>query len=168
VTLPKPLELGAELERQELVLVKLSLTDANGAPVSDNVYWQGRDAASQQRLNALRVQPVRISARVLPVDRRADAAADGSAQRASRIDVVLENRGHEPALTAKITLFDGSGARVLPVYYDDNYVTLLPGEVRHILVQCPEQGARCARVALRGWNIEAATITVEGGAGSSR
>ena len=52
-------------------------------------------------------------------------------------------------------------ARVLPVYYDDNYVSLLPGESRRIEVLCPAGSGQCARVALRGWNAEAREIAVE-------
>jgi hypothetical protein len=54
----------------------------------------------------------------------------------------------------KITMLDEHGARVLPVYYDDNYVALLPGESRRLEVLCPAGPARCAQVALRGWNAE--------------
>jgi hypothetical protein len=43
--------------------------------------------------------------------------------------------------------------RVLPVYYSDNYVSLLSGEAREIEVRCPAGGSSCARVALRGWNV---------------
>jgi Exo-beta-D-glucosaminidase Ig-fold domain len=64
----------------------------------------------------------------------------------------------------KITMLDASGARVLPVYYDDNYVALLPGESRRIEVLCPAGSAPCARVALRGWNAEPREIAVQAAA----
>jgi hypothetical protein len=79
----------------------------------------------------------------------------------TRVDVVLTNQGRAPALAAKITMLDEQGVRVLPVYYDDNYVSLLPGESRRIEVLCPAGSARCARVALRGWNAETREIAVE-------
>jgi hypothetical protein len=69
------------------------------------------------------------------------------------VAVRLTNSGHAAALNAKITMLDEAGGRVLPVYYGDNYVTLLPGEAREIEVRCPAGPAQCARVALRGWNI---------------
>jgi hypothetical protein len=147
-TLPVPLDLAPALAREGLVLVKLTLTDSTGATLSENVYWQGRDAASQQRLNELRTQPVAIEARTY----------DG--KRGGPIDLTLANQGKAPALTAKLTVLDEAGGRVLPVYYSDNYVTLLPGEVRHIVVHCPVGGSRCARVALRGWNIEQREIAI--------
>jgi hypothetical protein len=140
------LDLGAALTREALVLVKLTLTDSRGTTLSDNVYWQGRDAASQRRLTALRPQPIEVSARA----RRAGAD--------TRVDVVLTNRGRAVALGTKITMLDFEGARVLPVYYDDNYVTLLPGESRRLQVLCPATSARCAKLALRGWNAQALEV----------
>jgi beta-galactosidase/beta-glucuronidase len=142
VMLPKPLDLSLALAQEGLVLVKLTLSDSSGGTVSDNVYWPAREAGSQQRLNELPAQPVTMTAESRP------GSVDGL------IDVVLANRGNAPVLTAKITMLDARGGRVLPVYYSDNYVALLAGEVRHIEVRCPAAGPRCARVALRGWNVE--------------
>ena len=146
-TLP-PLGLDRLLTREALVLVKLTLTDSGGTILSDNLYWQSRDAASQRRLDDLQPQPIAVSAR---------ARKDGEDM---RVDVMLTNRGRSAALAAKMTMLDGQGARVLPVYYDDNYVSLLPGESRRIQVLCPAASGRCARVALRGWNVEAREAVV--------
>jgi hypothetical protein len=43
--------------------------------------------------------------------------------------------------------------RMLPVYHDDNYVTLMPGESRHLEVRCASLSVKCTRVTLRGWNV---------------
>ena len=82
------LDLGAALAREALVLVKLTLTDSRGATLSDNLYWQGRDAASQRRLIDLRPQSIAVSARAR------------KAGRDTRVDVTLTNRGRAPALAA--------------------------------------------------------------------
>ena len=58
------------------------------------------------------------------------------------------------------TELDAAGERVLPVYYSDNSVTLLPGEARTIEVRCPVAGKSCARVGLRGWNVRMGGIAV--------
>jgi hypothetical protein len=144
VTAPVPLDLQSLLDAEGLVLVRLTVSDSSGA-VSDNVYWQGRDEASLQGLNALAAQPV---------------SAQASAHGDGRTEVTLANRGTAPVLNAKITMLDRKGARVLPVYYSDNYVSLMPGEARRIEVRCPRDGAPCARVALRGWNVEEREIVV--------
>jgi hypothetical protein len=143
------LDLEPLLDREAMVLVKLTLTDSHGITLSDNLYWQGRDAASHRRLTELAAQPIEVSARARKV-------GEGI-----RVDVLLTNQGRAPVLEAKITMLDEKGVRVLPVYYDDNYVSLLPGESRRIEVLCPSGTARCAKLALRGWNAEPREITVQ-------
>jgi Exo-beta-D-glucosaminidase Ig-fold domain/Concanavalin A-like lectin/glucanases superfamily/Glycosyl hydrolases family 2/Glycosyl hydrolases family 2, sugar binding domain/Glycosyl hydrolases family 2, TIM barrel domain len=143
------LDLKPALEREGLVLVKLTLTDAQGLIVSDNLYWQGRDAASQRRLVDLASQPISATA-------RARKAGEDT-----NVEVILKNQGSAPAIATKITMLDAKGERVLPVYYTDNYVALLPGETRRIEVLCPAASARCARLALRGWNSDGRDISIE-------
>jgi len=60
-------------------------------------------------------------------------------------------------------VLDRKGDRVLPVYYSDNYVSLLAGEKKHIEVRCPDRGAHCVRIALRGWNVVNQEVDVRGG-----
>ena len=147
LTLPR-LDLAKVLAREGLVLVKLTLVDSTGATRSQNLYWQGTDAASQRRLVDLVPQPIDVAAHARPIDREMG------------VDVILANKGSEPALGIKITLLDQNSQRVLPIYYDDNYIALLPGETRRIHVVCPVESGRCARVALRGWNAEPREIVI--------
>ncbi|HEY1312825.1 MAG TPA: glycoside hydrolase family 2 TIM barrel-domain containing protein, partial [Steroidobacteraceae bacterium] len=146
-TLP-PLDLQPLLARARVALVKLTLQDSMGTTLSDNLYWQAWDAASQRLLSDLRPQTISMAAQARNVEA------------ASRVEVVLKNQDRAPALAAKITMLDAAGERVLPVYYDDNYVSLLPGESRRIEIECPAASRRCERVALRGWNIAPVEIRV--------
>jgi hypothetical protein len=143
-----PLELPALLERERLVIVKLTLEDSSGATVSENVYWQAADEAAHRRLNSLPPQPVAISAQAHRADR-------------TLIDIKLENRGSAPVLNAKVTAIDARGERVLPAYYSDNYLALMPGETRNIELRCPPGGEECVRVALRAWDAEPRNVAVE-------
>jgi hypothetical protein len=44
---------------------------------------------------------------------------------------------------------------MLPAYYSDNYVSLLPGEIKEIVVACPKVAVKNGlSVGLRGWNLE--------------
>jgi Exo-beta-D-glucosaminidase Ig-fold domain len=143
------LDLKPLLEREGMVLVLLRLTDPRGTVLSDNRYWQGRDAASHRRLVDLPRQAIGVS-----------ASARKTAED-TRVAVTLKNQGRTAALAVKITMLDEQGNRVLPVYYDDNYVALLPAETRRIEVHCPANAGHCAKVAVRGWNAEAREISVE-------
>jgi hypothetical protein len=81
----------------------------------------------------------------------------------ARFSVELVNNGSEPAVAAHITALDSQGHRVLPVYYSDNYVTLLPGERRNIELGYPAKGSGRARITLDGWNVIPASATVSSG-----
>ena len=143
-----PLDLPALLGREKVVIVKLALEDPSGATVSDNLYWQTVDEPAHRRLNSLPPQSVAISAHAHRADR-------------GRIEITLENRGSAPVLNAKVTVLDANGDRVLPAFYSDNYLSLLPGEARNIEVRCPAGGQDCVEVALRGWDAEPRTVAIE-------
>jgi hypothetical protein len=147
-TLAPLTELTHALVREGLVLVKLTLTDAGGTLLSENIYWQGRTPADQRRLNELKSQPVEMTAH---------GRESGTEM---RVTVLLKNPGSVPILNAKVTLLDETGGRVLPAYYSDNYIPLLAGEARELEIQCPAGRSRCARVALRGWNVKPLEIAI--------
>jgi len=137
-----PLELAGHLGRHGVVLVSLLLTDSKGKRISDNLYWPSRDEASMRALDSLKAQPVRIGARSM---------VDGDK---TAIRVSLHNAGSAPALAAKLTLVDDAGQRILPAFYSDNYLSLLPGETREIEIRYQGGRGGSARINLRGWNVE--------------
>jgi hypothetical protein len=131
------------------VLVALKVTTPDGAFVSDNLYWWASKESTLRELNDLPTARLTGSA---------DAANSGDER---KVSIKLENSGAVPALLVKLTLEDAStGARILPAYYSENYVSLLPGETRTVTVAFPPGNAKPA-IALRGWNLEKQTITVQ-------
>jgi hypothetical protein len=135
-----PLALEAALAREGVVLVVLKLSDSRGRVLSENTYWPSATEPSLQRLVGLAVQPVRISSH---------AGREGEE---SLVRVTLTDQGSAPVLAAKLTLLDQQGRRILPAYYSDNYLTLLPGEQREVTIRYPGPG-QATRLALRGWNV---------------
>jgi beta-galactosidase/beta-glucuronidase len=146
VTTLAPLNLAKQLDKEGVLLVSLALADAKGQVLSENTYWQGRDEASYQRLNSLARQPLEATAQV----------RNETTERV--LTVQLANRGKTPALAGKLTLVDEKGERILPAFYSDNYVTLLPGATTRVEIRFPTSFAGTPRVKLRGWNIEATSI----------
>jgi hypothetical protein len=132
-----------------MVFVRLALNDASGKAISDNLYWLN-GGESYRPLN--RLPPASVSA-------TASATKDGDE---IKVHVQLENHGSSAALANKLTLEAASdGARILPAYLSDNYVSLLPGESRAIEIEYPASAAQGpARVAVRGWNLAAATVPI--------
>lgn len=55
------------------------------------------------------------------------------------------------------------GARILPAYASDNYVALLPGEIRQSVIECPTvAAANDLQVELTGGNTRPTTVVVTG------
>ena len=133
-----------------VLLIRLALLGADGQLVSDNFYWLAESRAGYRQLNHLRAAPLSSS-----VSYRNNG---GSAQ----VSVRLENKGNSAALESKLTLLDSKGERILPAYYSDNYVSLLPGETREIVIEYSRSTAEegSPQVAIRGWNVPSAFIPV--------
>jgi hypothetical protein len=131
-------------------LVELQVADAAGAPVSDNYYWWSKDEASLRELNGL-------AQAALSTKATAGSAANGE----RKATVQIENTGAVPALLVKLTLKDAAtGERILPAYYSENYVSLLPGEKRTVTVEFPGGMGKPA-IGVRGWNVATGTVAVQ-------
>ena len=78
------------------------------------------------------------------------------------VHVTLRNRGNVVAIQNKLTPVGATdGSRILPAYYNDNYISLLPGESREIKIEYPTfAGKGRAQLALRGWNLASRSVAV--------
>jgi beta-galactosidase/beta-glucuronidase len=129
--------------------VKLELRDAAGQLLSDNFYWRG-PAEHPDDLRALDSIPVvTINAQVSRHDQ------DGKC----RLRVILRNSSSHMALMTHLQLRrKDSGERVLPVYYTDNYISLVPGELKSCWIEAAAADLKGENplVAIDGWNIAVA------------
>ena len=147
VTAVAPFAIDAALTNGPL-LIRLEARDASGALLSDNFYWQATDPAALRALNGLPRTPLSLSA---------TAHVQGDETIAT---VTLANRLSVPALAAKLTAFGANGAQLLPAYFSDNYVSLLPGEERAVEIRVP--GQRCgSTITIRGWNVAPAHVRAD-------
>jgi hypothetical protein len=153
VTTGDALPLQAALASHGTVLVALTLSDGDGHVLSRNDYRESGTESDQRQLAELPAQALAVAAQSIARD-----ATDESTVR-----IRIMNHGPTPALLARLTLLDEQGQRVLPAYYSDNYLTLLPGESLAVTAHCPVAGPHCARIALRGWNVPAATFPITAG-----
>ena len=73
--------------------------------------------------------------------------------------------GGAVALANKLTLVNkAGGVRILPAYYSDNYVSLLPGESREVDIEYPVSAASGEpQVNLRGWTLAPTTVPISRG-----
>jgi len=134
---------------QGVVLVALDVTDAAGTTLSNNVYWQGQNDAAYRGMTTMAAVPLSATA-------KAQRAGDEIAT-----VVELANPGKVAALATKLTMMNADGSQLLPAYFSDNYVSLLPGGKRRITVRYPASAAKGrTMVAVRGWNVAGRSTAV--------
>ena len=136
--------------KDNAALLKLELRDAKGVLLSDNFYWLAGSGADYRKLNRLGKGQIKTTLR------NADEEKQG------RLKVTLENTGTNAALQIKLTLLDAAGkVRVLPAYYTDNYVSLLPGETKELVIEYPKSVVQAGlSLGLRGWNLDPGVVEV--------
>ena len=122
----------------DVYYLRLTLTGADGAVLSENFYVLGREEDNLTALNSLGKASVKVSATA-----------------ALEQEVTLTNTGDVPALMLRLKVVDGAtGDLVLPVIYEDNYFHLMPGESRTVAVSVREEDCTgTPRIELEGFNI---------------
>jgi beta-mannosidase len=169
--------------------VKLELKDAQGKVISDNFYWRttatvtpgaapqaantfgsggvgpggrggrsGTTGGAAEDFSLLQTLP---AAEVDVMPKRHDAAGK------CLIDVTIDNPTKVPALQVHLQLRkQRTGERVLPVFYSDNFFSLLPGESKAVTIEADSSslGNEMPEIAIDGWNVTVlAMIFPEGG-----
>ena len=147
-------ELDASAATTPVYFVKLELHDASGKLLSDNFYWKAQ-AAHEDDLTAMDTMPVvKLDAQVSRSD------ADGK----TVVTVTVKNSTAHVAVMAHLQLRRKSGERVLPVYYSDNYLSLVPGESRTVKIEAATEDlhGEDAQVVVDGWNVDVTPATAKG------
>jgi beta-mannosidase len=148
--------------------VKLELMASDGGLISDNFYWHTAPSPRQSFRDLDTMPPVglEISATapgtaILPNGTPADGAAAGSSTASSRflMDVTVHNPTAHVALMAHLQLRRASsGERVLPAFYSDNYLCLVPGETKNLTIEAgrADLQGESPLIAVDGWNVTVA------------
>lgn len=150
--------------------VRLDMRDAAGALVSTNFYWLPEKFSDFDWSNTTYVTtPILAHEDLKAISSlpkvRVEAAA--RVERTAAGDVVrvrLTNAGEALAFQLQATVTD-DGREVAPVLWDDNYVSLLPGETRDLTARVAAGKGPLALV-VSGINVEPTTVALspKGGA----
>src|SRR5665213_613642 len=144
-TVRKYLPIGRQinhLRKEEGVFLSLRLLDENKKTISGNLYWLPDSAGVYSGLQHLAGASLNIEAK------QADTG---------KITVTLSNaKGNPVAFFNRIALVNPqTQKRILPVFYSDNYVSVLPGETNSITLEYPASSVEGAPVvSVEGWNVE--------------
>jgi exo-1,4-beta-D-glucosaminidase len=127
--------------------VKLELRDAAGALASENFYWLS--TAKPDDLRPLAELPLVD----LEVTRHFERTSSGGTLRTR-----VRNPGPSVAFFVQLAATLGpEGQEILPVLWDDNYFSLLPGETREVGAAFDAEDLRADEPTLEvgGWNVRA-------------
>ena len=135
--------------RQNLFFVKLDLADADGKLVSTNFYWQN---SAQDDFTGLEKMPT------VTLDATATSRVEGEK---TFVDVTVKNSTQLVALMTHLQLHQGTtGPRVLPVFYSDNYMSLVPGESRTVTIEAAtsDLAGKTPAVLVDGFNVDVKAV----------
>jgi exo-1,4-beta-D-glucosaminidase len=144
--------------------LRLQLSDAGGKQLSNNFYWLSTKADT---LNWAKQQDTVYTPQVefgdltglnsLPQVKldASTASGNGVAQ------VTVSNQGNAIAFMVHLRVTRGKGGEdVTPIFWEDNYFSLLPGESRTVTAKFDQSSldGKEAIVELDGWNVPPATL----------
>jgi hypothetical protein len=125
----------------EVFFLKLLLLD-NDKVLDENFYWLTNKPRSYEQLNELEKVKVQMSVY------KTGARLAG---------ISISNPGNETAFFIRLKLINNENALVLPVFFTDNYFTLLPGESKKLELDFTNSknvdDIDALKLAVEGWNI---------------
>jgi exo-1,4-beta-D-glucosaminidase len=147
--------------------LKLELLDSSGKLVSDNFYWLSTkpDVLDWANKQDTVYTPQSVYADLSGLNTLKEVKVVTSAQAEQEggqevIHVSVENPSSSLAFMVRLRAVDGgTGEDIAPIFWDDNYVSLLPGEKREITARySSREAAGKASLRVDGWNIAPAMI----------
>ncbi len=133
-----------KLREKEGVFFSLKLINTNREVVDENLYWLPAADGNHTGLQQMPAAKPQITAR----------------QTGDSITVTISNTANSPvAFFNRVSLVDKQHRkRILPVFYSDNYVSVLPGEKREVIIS--GKWKEDALVEVFGWNVEEQYIEI--------
>ena len=157
--------------------VQLNLKNATGRLLSSNFYWLStKKPEFDWEKTSLVYTPVTSYEDMtrllnLPKMHLKAAAHLRPAKGGEAVQVRLKNTSAALAFQVRLAVEAGEpGEEILPVLWEDNYVSLLPGEERTVEARFPSKHSIGSHPTLKisGWNIEPETLVIgETGTGTS-
>jgi hypothetical protein len=127
--------------------IKLRLTDSAGKVVSENFYWRGTTPLDYFGLSS--IKPVKLA-----VTTPTSEALPGGM---TRMTLDITNPVNSGAVAFSIRpkpVKPGTDEQVLPVYMNDGYFSLVPGETKHVTIEYNPVNAdgKTPKVEVECWN----------------
>jgi exo-1,4-beta-D-glucosaminidase len=141
----------------------LRLTGSDGKPISNNFYWLSTQMDVLADTSTWYMTPVKTYADYTALRGMPQTSVNASARFSSSggtgtARVTLKNPGKDVAFFLRLRVTGRGDEEALPVLWDDNYVSLLPGETRTLtaIYRLRDLGGGAPHVVVTGWNVRRA------------
>lgn len=153
---------------KENVFLMLQLTDAQGAYVADNFYCLAtNDDVYDWAKSSWYQSPITKSADFSQLSSmpQAECSVDATMKQQgdeTLVEVKLENTPSVVAFFVRLSLKDAQGELLTPVFWQDNYLSIAPGDTRTVQCVIPQSAKLTgpATLTVSGWNVPEKKITL--------
>lgn len=148
------IEFPANLSPVHFIDLSLADSQKTGAPdLSRSFYWEAQASNPDDLTDLNKMPPVTLQAQSLE-------QKDENGRR--KVTITLRNPSPNVALMAHVQLRRKSGERVLPVFYSDNYVSLLPHASTTIEMRAAlsDFAGEDPLITVDGWNVSVAPASL--------
>jgi mannosylglycoprotein endo-beta-mannosidase len=138
-----------KLAKNKGAFVDLELLDYNQKIISQNIYWVPNEKGDYTGLQSMPASQVSTTAKLI---------AKG------KIEVTLTNPKNAPlAFFNRLSLVDDqTKQRLLPVFYSDNYISVLPGTSKTVTIDYDTaQYPNTPLLSISGWNLKEQTVQIQ-------
>ncbi|OUJ74198.1 glycoside hydrolase family 2 protein [Hymenobacter crusticola] len=137
-----------QMAKEKGMFLSLQLQDFNKKVISNNFYWLSDAKGEYSGLKGMAKTAVKVTTKQTAKD---------------KIEVTLTNPANAPvAFFNRLALVNPkTQKRILPVFYTDNYVSVLPGESKTVVMDyTPTSDVTAPVVSVEGWNVEKQLLPV--------
>lgn len=127
--------------------VELKLLNAQKQVLSENLYWMPGHDGNYSGLQEMKAATLKLSSKALEK---------------GKVSLTLKNDVANPvAFFNRIAVINSNtGKRILPAFFSDNYLTVLPGEEKTVTIDFSDQGATPLSIEVYGWNVKTQILSI--------
>jgi exo-1,4-beta-D-glucosaminidase len=141
----------------------LRLIGGDGKPISNNFYWLSTQMDVLADTSTWYMTPVKTYADYTALRGMPQTSVNASARFSSSggtgtARVTLKTPGKDVAFFLRLRVTGRGDEEALPVLWEDNYISLLPGETRTVTAtyRVRDLGGGAPHVVVTGWNVRRA------------